>query len=200
VFRQVFIVLLILFLSACATRPQAPQGQINLPAQLIKLDAIKKWNINGKLALREPEKSVSANLRWQVSDPLFTFRLSNFLGVTLVDMEQTADGARLEADDEVYTDPSATALLYQTTGWDIPLDQLLSWVKGVPRAGDEYTLNDNGLLKQLMPGCLQCAGWQVDYAQYGQVDEVFLPHNIKLTNTAQPEQWIKIRISQWTLK
>ena len=62
------------------------------------------------------------------------------------------------------------------------------------------TLNDNGLLKQLMPGCRQCAGWQVDYTQYGQVDDVFLPHNIKLTNTAQPEQWIKIRISQWTLK
>ena len=56
-------------------------------------------------------------------------------------MEQTAGGARLEADDQVYTDPSATALLYQTTGWDIPLDQLLSWVKGVPRAGDDYTLN-----------------------------------------------------------
>ena len=145
--RQVFIVLFVLFLSACATRPQAPQGQINLPAQLIKLDAIKKWNINGKLALREPEKSMSANLRWQVSDPLFTFRLSNFLGVTLVDMEQSLDGARLEADDEIYTDPSATALLYQTTGWDIPLDQLLSWVKGVPRAGDKYSLNDKPYIR-----------------------------------------------------
>ena len=97
-FRQVFIFLFVILLSACATRPQAPQGQINLPAQLIKLDAIKHWNINGKLALKEPEKSVSATLRWQVTDPLFTFRLSNFLGVTLVDMQQSEDGARLEAD------------------------------------------------------------------------------------------------------
>lgn len=198
-FRHVFLFLFAMLLSACATRPQAPEGPVNLPAQLIKLDAIKQWNINGKLALREPEKSVSANLRWQVNDPLFTFRLSNFLGVTLVDMEQGPNGARLEADDEVYTDQSATTLLYQTTGWDIPLDQLLSWVKGVPRSGDAYTLNGNGLLQQLQPGCRQCAGWQVDYAQYGQVNDVWLPHNIKLTNTAQPEQWIKIRISQWTL-
>lgn len=199
-FRQFFVLLLIILVSGCATRPKAPEGRVNLPAQLTKIDAIKHWNINGKLALKEPQKSVSANLRWQVDEPLFTFRLSNFLGVTLVDMEQGVDEARLEANDEIYTDPSATALLYQTTGWDIPLEQLLSWVKGVPRASDTYTLNDNGLLKQLQPGCRQCAGWQVDYTQYGQVEDMFLPHNIKLTNTAKPEQWIKIRISQWTLK
>ncbi|GGF53166.1 lipoprotein insertase outer membrane protein LolB [Alteromonas lipolytica] len=197
--RPLIICLIVILLSACAARPPAPEGIINLPAQLVKLDAIKHWDINGKLALKEAKKSVSATLRWQVEAPLFNFRLTNFLGVTLVDMVQTADGARLEADDEVYTDPSASMLLYQTTGWDIPLAQLLSWVKGVPRPGDDYQLNENGLLQQLKPGCIGCKGWQVDYAQYGQVGDVWLPHNIKLTNTAQPNQWIKIRISQWTL-
>ncbi len=197
--RLAFVLLLIMFLSACATRPSPPEGKINLPAQLRALDQIKQWQINGKLALKAPEQSVSATVRWQVDDPLFTFRLSNFLGVTLVDMTQGPEGARLEADDNTYTDANASVLLYQTTGWDIPLAQLLSWVKGVPLANDTYTLNSNGLLKQLMPGCRQCRGWVVDYANYGQVGNVWLPHNIKLTNTIDPNQWIKIRITQWTL-
>ncbi len=188
-----------MFLTACATRPPPPEGKIDLPVQLLRLDQIKQWQINGKLALKGPEQSVSASMRWQVEDPLFTFRLSNFLGVTLVDMTQSADGARLEADDEVYTDASASALLYTTTGWDIPLAQLLSWVKGVPLPSDSYTLNDNGLLKRLTPGCRQCQGWVVDYSSYGQVEDVWLPHNIKLTNTTDANQWIKIRITQWTL-
>ncbi|NVK56480.1 MAG: outer membrane lipoprotein LolB [Alteromonadaceae bacterium] len=197
--RLAFVFVFVMFLTACATRPPPPEGKIDLPVQLLRLDQIKQWQINGKLALKGPEQSVSASMRWQVEDPLFTFRLSNFLGVTLVDMTQSADGARLEADDEVYTDASASALLYTTTGWDIPLAQLLSWVKGVPLPSDSYTLNDNGLLKRLIPGCRQCQGWVVDYSSYGQVEDVWLPHNIKLTNTTDANQWIKIRITQWTL-
>lgn len=199
-FRHLIVFLLVLLASGCAQRLQQPAQPVNLPAQLVRLDAIKQWEIKGKMAIKEPEQSLSANLRWQVDNQLFSFRLSNFLGVTLVDMEQTAQGAKLEADDEVYTDTSASTLLYRMTGWHIPLNQLLNWIKGVPLPEDNYELDENGLMKQLSPACAQCAGWVVDYSRYGQVGDVFLPHNIVLTNPNQPGQWIKIRISQWTLK
>ena len=199
VLRHLFVGFLIVLVSGCAARLPQPEGQIDLPEQLSKLRQISTWEIGGKLAIKHPDQSLSANLRWQTQQPDFEFRLSNFLGITLVDMQNTRDGAVLEADGEIYTDPSASLLLYQMTGWDIPVNQLLSWIKGVPKTGDIYQLDEHGLVSELKPACQQCAGWIVSYSRYQQVDDVWLPHALTLTNPLQPDHSIKIRIYKWTL-
>lgn len=198
--RLSLLVVLTLLLSACTARLKAPSQSVNLPEQLVKLQQIKHWQIRGKLAVKDPEQSLSATMRWRVNSPYFTFRLSSFLGVTLVDMENNRDGAVLNIDDEIYVDPSPTQLLHRVTGWNIPLEHLLDWVKGVPGAENNYLLDENGLMQHLAPSCLQCGDWSVEYEQYGQVNSVWLPHKITLTNVKEPKQWIKIRIDKWTLE
>lgn len=198
-FRRLFVWFFIIFVSGCATRLPQPEGTVDLPEQLARLNNINVWTISGKLAIKHPEQSLSANLRWQTQQQDFEFRLSNFLGITLVDMQNSRDGAVLEADGETYRDPSASLLLYQMTGWDIPVNQLLSWIKGVPKATDSYQLDEHGLVSMLKPACQQCAGWIVNYSKYQQVDDVWLPHALTLTNPQQPEHLIKIRIDKWKL-
>ena len=199
VFRRLFVWFFIIVVSGCATRLPQPEGTVDLPEQLARLNKMDVWTISGKLAIKHPDQSLSANLRWQTQQQDFEFRLSNFLGMTLVDMQNSRDGAVLEADGETYRDPSASLLLYQMTGWDIPVNQLLSWIKGVPKATDSYQLDENGLVSMLKPACQRCAGWIVNYSKYQQVDDVWLPHALTLTNPQQPEHLIKIRIDKWKI-
>ncbi|MCU7553834.1 lipoprotein insertase outer membrane protein LolB [Alteromonas sp. ASW11-19] len=179
-------------------RPQGPSAPVNLPAQIEQLRAVEQWKLTGKMALRENDEAVSANLRWSVNEQDLAFRLSNFLGVTLVDLQAEHGLVTLKADDRTYTDTDATRLIYRVTGWDIPIGQLLNWVKGVPGDADSYTLTDAGLLATLSPACNRCQQWQVSYGNYMQVDNLWLPGALTLTQK-DTSNFIKIRIHQWQI-
>ena len=194
--RFLFLFIISSLMLGCASRPPGPKGNVDLPAQVEKLRSITSWNIKGKMALRENDEAVSATLRWSVEEDVLAFRLTNFLGVTLVDMQSNGTLATLEADGETYTDTDASRLIYRVTGWDIPLDKLLNWVKGVPGERDTYTLTENGLLDTLKPTCFRCRQWQVSYGAYQNVNDVWLPGalTLKQKNT---QNFIKIRINTW---
>ncbi|WP_218309429.1 lipoprotein insertase outer membrane protein LolB [Alteromonas antoniana] len=194
--RFLFLFIISSLMLGCATRPEGPKGNVDLPAQVEKLRSITSWNIKGKMALRENGEAVSATLRWSVDNDALAFRLTNFLGVTLVDMQSNGLQATLEADGETYTDTDPSRLIYRVTGWDIPLDKLLNWVKGVPGERDTYTLTENGLLDTLMPNCFRCRQWQVQYGAYQNVDGVWLPGALTL-NQKDTQNFIKIRINTW---
>jgi outer membrane lipoprotein LolB len=190
---------MLLTLVGCATRPQGPVGPVDLPEQLAQLEAIKVWQVKGKMAIRHPQQSASATLVWNVDEPNFHFRLTNFLGITLADLQVNDNGATLATDDQTFTDNDANRLIYQATGWDIPLRELLNWIKGLPQASDTYTLTPQGLLQTLHPSCIQCNNWTISYGNYQKVAEFWLPFSITLNNTTDPNHFIKIRISAWNL-
>lgn len=194
--RFLFLLVVISLMLGCASRPDGPTGNVDLPAQIEKLRDITAWKIKGKMALRENDEAISATLRWSVDDKALAFRLTNFLGVTLVDMQSDGTRVTLEADGETYTDTDASRLIYQVTGWDIPLDKLLNWVKGLPGKNDTYTLTSNGLLQTLSPTCSRCRQWQVRYGAYQNVNGVWLPGALTL-NQKGTQNFIKIRIDSW---
>jgi len=204
--RRVFLYMLTGFvLSACTVSPKGPKQAVSLSAQLEKVRQVNTWQLRGKIAFRKENDGASANLSWKTDEDDFHFRLSNVLGVTMVDLNVTDNHAVLEADGKVYNDTDPEPLIYYTTGMDIPVDPLLSWIKGLPLANDRYTLNDKGLLSTLESSCIACKGWQVSYANYGKVttpegSEVWLPHTINLTQPTPPETLLKIKIYQWTLE
>ena len=199
-FRLIFILCAaFLFLSGCTTTPDGPQTAVNLPAQLERLTTVKQWQIKGKMAIRDQRQAVSATLNWKTNQPDFAFRLTNMLGITLADVNYEHGEAILEADDKTYTDSDPTRLIYNVTGWHIPVDRLLNWVKGLPLQQDKYVLNDKQLLASLSPGCKTCGEWQVSYNNYGNVEGVWLPHQLTLTQPNNPDMLIKIRIDQWKI-
>ena len=202
-FRLIFFTLLLLILSACSTLPNGPQRAVDLPAQLRVLANVDSWRLRGKMAIRNQQEAVSATVIWKTDGKNFHFRLTNLLGITLADLEVDEHGASLTADGETITDSDAERLVQSVTGLSIPLNDLLTWIKGLPQNDDKYSLNDKGLLSALWPACDTCDGWQVQYDNFGQdtynQQTVWLPHSIRLTRAQQPDVLIKIRISQWTL-
>lgn len=205
--KILFFGLLLVLVSACTTVPEGPKQAVNLTAQLKKVADVNQWQMRGKIAFRQGKEGASVNLNWKNDSGDFDFRLTNFLGVTLVDLTVDNEQSVLEADGETYKDAEPEPLIYQVTGMIIPVDSLLSWVKGLPLAGDKYTLTDKGLVNTLESECNYCRNWQVSYDNYGSVEttnaeQVWLPHSITLTQQEtenSPKTQLKIKIYQWTL-
>ena len=148
--------------------------------------------------MRSGNEALSASLSWKTDHSDFTFRLTNLLGVTLVDLSVNDTLSTLEAGNDTYTDTDPSALIYRATQWRLPVTQLTTWIKGLPTQSDTYTLNDKGLIETLQPGCQQCSGWTVSYDHFGQVDGVWLPYSLTLRHSDTPTDFIKIRIDKWT--
>ncbi len=190
----------LILLHGCSTLPDGPSNQVNLPEQVAALQQIKAWQLKGKMAIRNQQEAVSANVKWDLDGETFHFTLTSFLGITLVDMVAEPGIVRLRADGEEYTHDDASELISRVTGWDIPLSDLAAWIKGLPKVSDQYTLSEHGLLKTLSPACSRCHNWQIAYDNYDRIKEVWLPHSLVMTRANDPNQFIKIRISEWTIK
>ena len=159
--RFISLLLFLCFvLSACTTAPKGPENAVNLTAQLEKVAEVHQWQMRGKIAFRQGKEAASLNLVWKNDSGDFDFRLTNFLGVSLVNLNVTQQQSVLEADGETYVDALPEPLIYQITGMVIPVESLLSWVKGLPLDGDKFTLTEKGLVNTLESYCRGCRNWQ----------------------------------------
>jgi outer membrane lipoprotein LolB len=215
--NALLIAVLVVVLQSCASKVSLEQQKaLNIDQNLASLST---WKLKGKIAWISPTERKSAYINWQQNEKEMAFTLSNVLGITLASLTYDEQLATLTADGETYTDTSPSWLIYRTTGWEVPIVPLSSWIKGAASIdGREYRNNisentskvrkqsikryENGLIQQLIPACNNCDAWQIDYKNYqnARIDGVDyqLPSNISLTNL-QSKAVVKIRISEWYL-
>ena len=106
------------------------------------------------------------------------------LGSGLVRLEQDAGGATLTDNGRnVYRAESIEDLLFDATGWHIPLDGLTYWIRGlpVPAVPLKQELDEQGRLAVLWQ-----SGWEVRFQAYARHGEHDLPSRLTLT-LPQPE-------------
>ena len=78
-----------------------------------------------------------------------------------------------------------------STGWDLPLQALPDWLKGLPAPGldvEESVLEGN-LLRQLLQG-----GWQVLFQSYGVFGDYTLPTRLSIE---RGDTSAKVILRQW---
>jgi outer membrane lipoprotein LolB len=209
--RQLTIIAVLFALTACASRPSLEsQTVVKLNNNLAQL---QKWKLSGKIAWITASERKSAYMNWQQNVENMQFELSNLVGINLASLNYNGKIATLKADGKEYHDPSPSFLIYKTTGWNVPLKPLTSWVKGAVTSqgrlsGKTAASNsqkliryENGLIKQIKPNCEKCDQWTIDYTAYENVligeNEYQLPKQISMFNSAS-QATIKIRISQWS--
>ncbi len=184
------------WLMACTVKPPLEsQAVIKLNNNLTQLT---QWKLKGKIAWISATQRKSAYMNWQQNNANMQFGLSNVLGINLASLSFDGQVATLFADGKEYQGPSPSMLIYQTTGWQVPLEPLSSWVKGAAsvdgRAGSniaadqsssastkpQITRYENGLIKQIKPICANddikngvennnCDQWTIDYTSYKNV-------------------------------
>ena len=154
--------------------------------------ALRQWQLSGKIGYRSAEQASSANLNWRQQGEEFNINLSGPLGQGGAELSGNTDHIRLKvAGQGEYTSSDPEQLLEQKTGWTLPLDTLLHWVRGVPapQLKAQYRLDEQGRLTHLTQ-----YHWQIDYLSYHRSSSNWLPKKIKLhyggtTLTLIIKQW-----------
>lgn len=208
------LTLLVLLTAGCATPTvlpplENPQRAWQLrQAQLLPLTT---WNLTGRVALRSAHDGGQASLRWEHTPAGQTIDLSGPLGRGLVRLQQDERGVRLQDNAQnVYTAENAETLLFNATGWHIPLDGLNYWIRGVPVPGvpQHLELDDQGRLAVLWQ-----SGWEVRFLSYTRFGAHDLPNRLTLVlpqaedsvppSTADPKRRppveARLIIERWTL-
>jgi outer membrane lipoprotein LolB len=192
-----FILILTFFLAGCATPPQPTVG-LNSDIHQLLLKQQDNWLIKGKLGFKNPERKQSADFRWQQTQQQYQLNLNSIIGTSLLNMKGDEKGATLTTDDKTYQNSDPSYLIWQVTGWQIPVEKLRFWIKGQHRSKDKVKTSEQGWINQLQPICDNCKNWLINYDNYKLVNNVWLPHKVVLHNSVDNNQLL-IRINEWEL-
>lgn len=181
--RNLLLPLFALLLTGCAGL--GPQESVEGPGNAedwkthkARISHIDGWQISGKIGIRAPQDSGSGTLFWLQRQDYFDIRLSGPLGRGATRLTGRPDAVTLEvAGQGRFEAQSPEALVESQLGWQLPVSNLLWWVRGLPApdSRSRISLDNNGRL-----ATLQQDDWSVQYLGYEEEDGLDLPSRIKL--------------------
>ncbi|ABM02755.1 outer membrane lipoprotein LolB [Psychromonas ingrahamii 37] len=188
----------LLILVGCAQRPTPPATKTaDWAAHQQQLNDLTDWSLRGKIAIITPENRHSLNIYWQQSGDNFHITLTSFLGSTILDVKKTALSTRIIDDQgKIYFGKNTQTLMTRLSGIELPVEVLQQWIKGNP-IGAVYQLNENNQLVSLTGQDNKNENWSANYQDYKTVQEISLPHQLKLT---RQDLLIKFAIQKWLLE
>lgn len=195
--------------AGCATAPTLPPVEnpaATWQARQTELRPITTWKIQGRMAMRTAEEGWQASLNWEREGERHRIDITGPLGHGHLRLTRDDQGAELrDADQHSWRAENPEQLLYQTTGWLVPLDGLNYWVLGLPlpdvTASQE--LDPQGRLKMLSQ-----SGWDIrflEYTRYGSLDlpsKLFIKRQGRGTNgNPAKDATLEVRlvIERWAL-
>lgn len=144
-----------------------------------RVSTIDGWQISGKIGIRSPQESGSGTLFWLQRQGYFDIRLSGPLGRGATRLTGREDAVALEvAGQGRFEADSPEALVESQLGWQLPVSNLLWWVRGLPAPDSRSRVSLDG---QSRLASLQQDGWDLEYLAYAEQDGFALPSRIKLT-------------------
>lgn len=174
---------LALLLAGCAgLGPQesveGPGNAADWNAHKAHISEIDGWQISGKIGIQAPQDSGSGTLFWLQRQDYFDIRLSGPLGRGATRLTGRPDAVALEvASQGRFEADSPEALVESQLGWQLPVSNLLWWIRGLPApdSRSRIALDGAGRLASL-----QQDGWDVQYLGYSEENGYTLPSRIKL--------------------
>jgi outer membrane lipoprotein LolB len=185
----------ILLLSACATAP-APPVSSNWVAHQAELTALTHWSAKGKISLRSAEGAESASFQWHQAVENLALQLSGPLGVnaTRINIDGQQLTIRSGGETQVW-DITADSALYADSGWELPLNALPHWIKGLPDPDQpiqNLQLDQSGGRLML----LNQDDWVIRIDAYGQFEQHVLPTRLAVDNGTTSAIFL---IPQWQI-
>lgn len=188
-----------LLLSACSSAPTVPTDAAErsrlYQAKAELLVQVKAWLLEGRLAVDNGKDGGSGNFRWSRKAAGSRMDFHGALGRGAWTLEATKQRAEITlADGSTHSAGTVEELVRREVGWQIPVDSLEWWVRGLAVPGKFRTrvLDLNGNLSEL-----QQNGWTIRFDRYRQYGGISLPTRL----TAEQAEWkVKLAIRSWELK
>jgi len=194
--KILFLLGLIFVISSCSVAPEnssikKPYSAINKDtfAALEKLD---NWRIHGRISIKTPKETSIISIRWQQSEDDIQIRLYGSMGKTYARLIKTKGLATLDVDHKTYTDSNPRFLLWSVLGWDLPIEEMRYWIKGIthPKHLEQSIIrNSKGQILSF-----KYKNWSAEYSQYKKFNHYNLPTKLILTH---PQLRIRFSIQNW---
>lgn len=166
---------------ATSTYTEAPSEDRRMgdwEAQKTRLEALESWQASGKVGIRTPEQSESANLDWTQSSERYRLSVSGPWGAARNTLEGGPDGVTLANGDGTFEASTPEALMQQQLGWSLPVSSLDDWVRGRPDPDRTFDIRHD---ERGFPAMLEQNGWQIEYRDWSLADGLWLPRRMVMT-------------------
>lgn len=159
-----------MLLAGCASQVQIPQEQGlstsapgNWAAQQQKLAAFDHWELQGKVSVSQPEHNDTGVINhWRQTGDTYSLQLSSsFLGMGSTTLTGAPGFISLTTSDgKQFSSNQPETLLFQETGWRLPVAQLPYWIRGIPApdTSPQLYFGPQGKLRLLSQD-----GWRIHY-------------------------------------
>ncbi|QEA40250.1 lipoprotein localization protein LolB [Pistricoccus aurantiacus] len=183
-------------LAGCAGRAPAPESQMRgqWSDQQSRLEAMNNWQLTGKVGLRTPEDSVSANLDWWQSPTYYRLLLSGPFGSGRSTLEGNDQGVTLITSEGRFQADTPEALMEEQLGWSLPVSALDYWVRGLPTPDASYQRETDA---KGYPLYLQQQGWEIAYRDWVAAGDVWLPRRLVMSQKGLRATLV---VNQWRLE
>lgn len=202
---QTLATLCVMFvLHGCMSAPPAPPPDEGYTRDIPRdwanrkerLKSFNTWELQGKIAVHQPERNDSGVIRyWEQIGEQFELEVSSsFMGMGTTRLEGSP-GFLVVTDSggEQYFSEDPAQLLKQTLGWEVPLDAVAYWVRGLPAPhSTDYELffDADGQL-----GYLRQMGWEVYYEGHEPLNG--LPPMPRRMTATHDDARVRLVITNW---
>jgi outer membrane lipoprotein LolB len=181
------LVLFALFISACATVPKSHVA--------VEPEQIDAFQLNGRVNVRVEQAAYPGRIRWQHGRSTDEVWLYSPIGTAVAHMWQDANGARLvTADGKEYRAQDVNVLARQVLGYELPLDGLQYWVRGLPSPSLE--INDRQADSNGRPELLRQQGWKIAYLDWKPAGVSGLPSKLDVIGN---KMRMRLVVDEWKL-
>ena len=189
-----------LLLTACATGPQQVPGSSQAElldryeSRTASIKTLERWSLDGKLAVSDGKEGGSGRLQWTTESGRSELDFRGTLGRGAWQLDIDPDLATLTlANGETWQAADVSSLVRDHVGWDVPVESLSWWVRGVAAPGrvDHQSFDDNGRMTLLSQH-----GWDVEYERYKEFSGMALPTRLDARNG---ERHVKFVMRGWTI-
>ncbi|MCD6046319.1 MAG: lolB, partial [Gammaproteobacteria bacterium] len=160
------------------------------------LSQLTHWHSIGALAIQTAKGNDALQFDWQLqSENDYSLRFIGPVGTGYGTLKTTPkESVYFAPKGKTYVDRNAEALLPKVTGWQLPVNNLYYWARGLPAPGSTANLQfDNS--HSYLTGLHQ-DGFDVIFQNYSGVGKVDLPSKLLIQNA---DVKVKIVVTRWQL-
>jgi len=191
--------LAVAMLAACASvppqedDPTRTEKQARYEDRAAALQLRERWSLDGKLAVSDGEDGGSGRLEWRQQPGLSELDFRGTLGRGAWQLDIQPGYAVLNlANGESWQARDVSTLVREHVGWDVPVDALGWWVRGLAAPGQvtRRDLDEAGRMTRLTQH-----GWDVEYERYQEFSGLALPTRVVARSG---ERQVKFVMRDWS--
>ncbi|MCQ4164867.1 lipoprotein insertase outer membrane protein LolB [Tahibacter harae] len=195
--RSALLLLPLLALAACAPQ-RIRQDDATLGAQSAREAALlaqTHWQLSGRIAVSNGDDGGNADVEWQQQRDRYDLRLRAPVTGKNWRLHGDARSATLEgAREQALHGSNAAELLAREVNWQLPVNELEYWVRGLRAPGPRAELVFDA---QQRPATLQQSGWTIEYRDYFSDREPALPRKVFAT---KGKHRVRLFIESWQVQ